>query len=274
MKLNHEQRQTLNTLYSYLLDERRRLKTRKNNTKWFYVMTAVMALIFYLDGFGKEKYEAVVYIVAGVWFMSFLFLGEYFDWANKGLVFCRKGIANQNKELKKHGLVAFLDSKTKRLTISKEDSNTFYDFEKLLDKEAADVSPEKTQKLIDELGRKIKKLDEDKTGDLKKPIKLVSGMHDDDAVFAIAETKDGGARSVRWDYQKKEWEPTTKSVGSIMRQKPASAFVKERLGIKSAGISYLSLQTHNFGYSWHTKLLKRRVKYDSIFLTLIKPNSI
>jgi hypothetical protein len=59
-----------------------------------------------------------------------------------------------------------------------------------------------------------------------------------------------------------------------MRQKPASAFVKERLGIKSAGISYLSLQTHNFGYSWHTKLLKRRVKYDSIFLTLIKPNSI
>jgi hypothetical protein len=232
MKLNHEQRQTLNTLYSYLLDERRRLKTRKNNTKWFYVMTAVMALIFYLDGFGKEKYEAVVYIVAGVWFMSFLFLGEYFDWANKGLVFCRKGIANQNKELKKHGLVAFLDSKTKRLTISKEDSNTFYDFEKLLDKEAADVSPEKTQKLIDELGRKIKKLDEDKTGDLKKPIKLVSGMHDDDAVFAIAETKDGGARSVRWDYQKKEWEPTTKSVGSIMRQKPASAFVKERLGIK------------------------------------------
>ena len=232
MKLNHEQRQTLNTLYSYLLDERRRLKTRKNNTKWFYVMTAVMALIFYLDGFGKEKYEAVVYIVAGVWFMSFLFLGEYFDWANKGLVFCRKGIANQNKKLKKHGLIAFLDSGTKRLTISKEDSNTFYDFEKLLDKEAADVSPEKTQKLIDELGRKIKKLDEDKTGDLKKPIKLVSGMHDDDAVFAIAETKDGGARSVSWDYQKKEWEPTTKSVGSIMRQKPASAFVKERLGIK------------------------------------------
>ena len=232
MKLNQEQRETLNVLYSYLLDERERLKTRKNHTKWFYIMTAAMALIFYLDGFGKEKYEAVVYIVAGVWFMSFLFLGEYFDWANKGLVFCRKGIANQNKELKKHGLVAFLDSKTKRLTISKEDSNTFYDFEKLLDKEAADVSPEKTQKLIDELGRKIKKLDEDKTGDLKKPIKLVSGMHDDDAVFAIAETKDGGARSVRWDYQKKEWEPTTKSVGSIMRQKPASAFVKERLGIK------------------------------------------
>ena len=232
MKLNQEQRETLNVLYSYLLDERERLKTRKNHTKWFYIMTAAMALIFYLDGFGKEKYETVVYIVAAVWFMSFLTLSEYFDWANKGLVFCRKGIANQNKKLKKHGLIAFLDSGTKRLTISKEDSNTFYDFEKLLDKEAADVSPEKTQKLIDELGRKIKKLDEDKTGDLKKPIKLVSGMHDDDAVFAIAETKDGGARSVRWDYQKKEWEPTTKSVGSIMRQKPASAFVKERLGIK------------------------------------------
>ena len=34
------------------------------------------------------------------------------------------------------------------------------------------------------------------------------------------------------DYQKKEWEPTTQSVGSIMRQKPASAFDKERYGIK------------------------------------------
>ena len=96
MKLNQEQCRTLNTLYSYLLEERRLLKNRKNNTKWFYVMTAVMALIFYLDGFGKEKYETVVYIVTGVWFMSFLFLGEYFDWANKGLVFCRRGIVNQN----------------------------------------------------------------------------------------------------------------------------------------------------------------------------------
>lgn len=232
MKLSQEQRQTLNFLYSYLLDERRRLKNRKNNTKWFYVMTAVMALIFYLDGFGKEKYEIVVYIVAGVWFMSFLFLGEYFDWANKGLVLCREGIARQDKELKKHGLIAFLNTDTKGLTISKEDDNTFYDFEKLLDKEADDVSPEKTQKFIDKLGHEIKKLDEDKTGNLKMPIELITGMYDDDAVFAIAKTKGGGSRSVIWDYQKKGWEPTTKSVGSIMRQKPASAFVKERLGIK------------------------------------------
>ena len=232
MKLSQEQRQTLNFLYSHLLEERRLLKNRKNNTKWFYVMTAVMALIFYLDGFGKEKYETVVYIVAGAWFISFGFLSEYFDWGNKGLVFCRRGIANQNKELKKHGLIAFLDPGTKRLTISKEDGNTFYDFEKLLDKEAADVSPEKTQKFIDELGRKIKKLDEDKTGDLKMPIELVSGIYEDSGAVAIAKTKDGGARSVSWDYQKKEWEPTTQSVGSIMRQKPASAFDKERYGFK------------------------------------------
>ena len=232
MKLNQEQRQTLNTLYSYLLDERRRLKNRKNNTKWFYVMTAVMALIFYLDGFGKEKYETVVYIVAGVWFISFGFLSEYFDWGNKGLVFCRRGIANQNKELKKHGLIAFLDPGTKRLTISKEDGNTFYDFEKLLDKEEADHSPEKTQKLIDKLGREIKKLDEDKTGNLKMPIELVSGIYEDSGAVAIAKTKDGGVRSVSWDYQKKEWEPTAQSVGSIMRQKPASAFDKERYGFK------------------------------------------
>jgi len=101
VKLKQEQRQTLNTLYSYLLDEHRRLKNRKNNTKWFYIMTAVMALIFYLDGFGNEKYETVVYLISAVWFMSFLFLGEYFDWANKGLVFCRREIASQNKELKK-----------------------------------------------------------------------------------------------------------------------------------------------------------------------------
>ena len=102
MKLSQEQCRTLNTLYSYLLDERRRLKTRKNNTKWFYIMTAVMALIFYLDGFGKEKYETVVYIVAGVWLISFGFLSEYFDWGNKGLVLCREVIARQKKELKKH----------------------------------------------------------------------------------------------------------------------------------------------------------------------------
>jgi len=173
MKLNHEQRQTLNFLYSYLLEERRLLKTRKNNTKWFYVMTAVMALIFYLDGFGKEKYETVVYIVTGAWLMSFVFLGKYFDWGSKGLVFCRRGIANQNKELEKHGLIAFLNPDTKGLTITKKGDDTFYDFEKLLDKEADDVSPEKTQKFIDKLGREIKKLDEDKTGNLKMPIELI-----------------------------------------------------------------------------------------------------
>ena len=224
MKFSQEQRQTLNFLYSHLLEERRLLKNRKNNTKWFYVMTAVMALIFYLDGFGNEKYEIVVYLVAAVWFISFVFLGEYFDWGNKGLVFCRRGIANQNKELEKHGLLAFLNPDTIGLTITKKGDDTFYDFEKLLDKEAADVSPEKTQKFIDKLGREIKKLDEDKTGNLKMPIELVSGIYEDSGAVAIAKTKDGGVRSVSWDYQKKEWEPTTQSVGSIMRQKPASAF--------------------------------------------------
>lgn len=232
MKLKQEQRQTLNTLYSYLLDEHRRLKDRKNNTKWFYIMTAVMALIFYLDGFGKEKYETVVYLISAVWFISFGFLSEYFDWGNKGLVLCREIIARHNKELKKHGLTAFLNPDTKGLTISKKGDDNFYDFEKLLDKEAADVSPEKTQKFIDKLGRKIKKIDADKTGDLKMPIELVSGIYEDGGALAIAKTKGGGARSVSWNYQKKEWEPTTQSVGSIMRQKPASAFDKERYGFK------------------------------------------
>ena len=232
MKLKQEQVQSLNTLYSYLLEERKRLKTRKNNTKWFYIMTAVMALIFYLDGFGNEKYETVVYLISAVWFISFGFLSEYFDWGNKGLVLCREIIARHNKELKKHGLIAFLNPDTNGLTISKKGDDNFYDFEKLLDKESAGVSPEKTKKIIDKLGRKIKKIDEDKSSDLKMPIELVSGIYEDSGAVAIAKTKGGGVRSVSWDYQKKEWEPTAQSVGSIMRQKPASAFEKERYGIK------------------------------------------
>ena len=139
MKLKQEQVQSLNTLYSYLLEERKRLKTRKNNTKWFYIMTAVMALIFYLDGFGNEKYETVVYLISAVWFISFGFLSEYFDWGNKGLVLCREIIARHNKELKKHGLIAFLNPDTNGLTISKKGDDNFYDFEKLLDKELAGV---------------------------------------------------------------------------------------------------------------------------------------
>ena len=155
-----------------------------------------------INGFGKEKYEAVVYIVAVVWFMSFLTLSEYFDWGNKGLVLCREGIAIQDKELKKHGLIAFLNTDTKGLTITKKGDDTFYDFEKLLDKEADDVSPEKTQKLIDKLGREIKKLDEDKTGNLKMPIELISCIYDDSGPLAIAKTKSGGGRTVRYDYEK------------------------------------------------------------------------
>ncbi|MDA7462610.1 hypothetical protein N8868_04140 [Candidatus Pelagibacter ubique] len=208
------------------------MKTRKNNTKWFYIMTAVMALIFYLDGFGNEKYETVVYLISAVWFISFGFLSEYFDWGNKGLVLCREIIARHNKELKKHGLIAFLNPDTNGLTISKKGDDNFYDFEKLLDEETAIASSEKTKKIIDKLGRKIKKIDEDKSSDLKMPIELVSGIYEDSGAVAIAKTKGGGVRSVSWDYQKKEWEPTTQSVGSIMRQKPASAFDKERYGIK------------------------------------------
>ena len=80
--------------------------------------------------------------------------------------------------------------------------------------------------------QQIKKLDEDKTGDLKIPIELFSGIYEDSGAVAIEKTKDGGVRSVSWNFQKKEWEPTAQSVGSIMRQKPASAFDKERYGIK------------------------------------------
>ena len=62
MKLNEEQKISLENLYSHLNQEKEYLKDRKENTKWFYILSAIMVLIIYLDGFGKEKYEPVVYL--------------------------------------------------------------------------------------------------------------------------------------------------------------------------------------------------------------------
>ena len=56
---------------------------------------------------------------------------------------------DQNKELKKHGLLAFLNPDTKGLTITKKGDDTFYDFEKLLDKEADDLE-KAVQDVLDE----------------------------------------------------------------------------------------------------------------------------
>ena len=60
MKLNEEQKISLEDLYSYLNQEKEYLRHRKENTKWFYILTGAMVLIFYLDGFNEDKYVATV----------------------------------------------------------------------------------------------------------------------------------------------------------------------------------------------------------------------
>ena len=153
MKLNEEQKISLENLYSHLNQEKEYLKDRKENTKWFYILSAVMILIYYLDGFDKEKYEAVVYLIGAVWVMALLFMSEYFEWGHKGLKYTREAIVSRHKALSKYGIHAFLNDKN-GLTVTKKGDDTFYDFQKLLDKD--EPSPEQTQKLLNQLERKIK----------------------------------------------------------------------------------------------------------------------
>ena len=54
------------------------------------------------------------------------------------------------------------------LTVTQKDDDTFYDFQKLLDKD--EPSPEQTQKFLDELGRKIK--EDDKVDDPTNVVKF------------------------------------------------------------------------------------------------------
>jgi len=60
LKLNEEQKISLEDLYSHLNQEKEYLRHRKENTKWFYILTGAMVLIFYLDGFNEDKYVATV----------------------------------------------------------------------------------------------------------------------------------------------------------------------------------------------------------------------
>ena len=166
MKLNDEQKISLENLYLYLKEEKGYLKTRKENTKWFYIFSAVMVLIIYLDGFGKEKYETVVYIITAVWFIALGFMSEYFEWGHKGLKYTREAIADRKKILAKYGTYAFLNDDTNGLTVTQKDDDTFYDFQKLLDKD--EPSPEQTQRFLNELEAKIKKEDLSNVIDFKK----------------------------------------------------------------------------------------------------------
>ena len=123
MKLNDEQKISLEDLYSYLSKEKEYLKTRKQNTKWFYILSAVMVLIIYLDGFGKEKYETIVYIITAAWFIALGFMSEYFEWGHKGLKYTREAIADRHKVLAKYGVYAFLNDNN-GLAVTQKDDDT------------------------------------------------------------------------------------------------------------------------------------------------------
>ena len=167
MKLNEEQKISLEDLYSHLNQEKEYLRHQKENNKWFYILTGVMVLIFYLDGFNKDKYEAVVSIISVCWFIALLFMYENF-WDHENLKNTRQAIVSRQKVLAKYETYAFLNRDTNGLTVTQKDDNTLYDFQKLLDKD--EPSPEQTQRFLDELGRKIK--EDDKVDDPTNVVKF------------------------------------------------------------------------------------------------------
>ena len=126
-----------------------------------------MVLIYYLDGFGNEKYETVVYVISAIWLMALLFMKEHF-WDHENLKFTREAIARNYKVLAKYGTYAFLNDDTNGLTVTQKDDDTRKDFQKLLDKD--EPSPEQTQRFLDELGRKIK--EDDKVDDPTNVVKF------------------------------------------------------------------------------------------------------
>jgi len=224
MKLNEEQKISLEDLYSHLNQEKEYLRHRKENTKWFYILTAVMVLIYYLDGFGNEKYETVVYVISAIWLMALLFMKEHF-WDHENLKFTREAIARNYKVLAKYGTYAFLNDDTNGLTITQKDDDTFYDFQKLLDKD--EPSPEQTQKFLDELGRKIKQDDKvDNPSTLSYPITLVDDVEPKylgGNIVALANSKGGGCEVVFWSGADKTWLEGDIPVGDVLSANPASA---------------------------------------------------
>ena len=167
MKLNEEQKISLENLYSHLNQEKEYLRHQKENNKWFYILTGAMVLIFYLDGFNEDKYVAVVGPISVCWFIALLFMKEHF-WDHENLKITRQAIVSRQKVLAKYETYAFLNRDTNGLTVTQKDDNTLYDFQKLLDKD--EPSPEQTQRFLDELGRKIK--EDDKVDDPTNIIKF------------------------------------------------------------------------------------------------------
>ena len=137
MKLSNETSKILSRLYSYSVERSELLKHRKNNAKWFYIITAGLVLTLSLGwgNFDQNLNEELLYIIAAVWFMSLLFMKQYFPWGFKELKYANEEINRLGDELKKNNLVAFYDLETDDITISKINDDKFYSFRKILNTE-------------------------------------------------------------------------------------------------------------------------------------------
>ena len=241
MKLNDEQKISLEDLYSYLSKEKEYLKTRKQNTKWFYILSAVMVLIIYLDGFGKEKYETIVYIITAAWFIALGFMSEYFEWGHKGLKYTREAIADRHKVLAKYGVYAFLNDNN-GLTVTQKDDDTFYDFQKLLDKD--EPSPEQTQRFLDELGRKIK--EEDKVDDPTNVVKFNKVDKKTGYIIYIQEIQTSEKlhkveiKILKSDMTKLRQTLITKQIDELVKLYPLEYFNKFRFYLMSKDIPFIT----------------------------------
>ena len=242
MKLNEEQKISLESLYSHLNQEKEYLKDRKENTKWFYILSAVMVLIIYLDGFDKKKYEPVVYLIGAVWVMALLFMSEYFEWGHKGLKYTREAIADRHKVLAKYGIYAFLNG-NKGLTVTKKGDDTFYDFQKLLDKDE-DPSPEQTQRFLDELGRKIK--EEDKVDDPTNVVKFNKVDKKTGYIIYIQEIQTSEKlhkveiKILKSDMTKLRQTLISKQIDELVKLYPSDYFNKFRFYLMSQDIPFIT----------------------------------
>ena len=241
MKLNNEQKISLENLYLYLKEEKGYLKHRKENTKWFYILSAAMVLIFYLDGFNEDKYVTVVGPISVCWFIALLFMKEHF-WDHENLKFTREAIAGRHKVLAKYGIYAFLNG-NKGLTVTKKGDDTFYDFQKLLDMDE-DPSPEQTQRFLDELGRKIK--EGDKVDDPTNVVKFNKVDKKTGYIIYIQEIQTAEKlhkveiKILKSDMTKLRQTLITKQIDELVKLYPLEYFNKFRFYLMSQDIPFIT----------------------------------
>ena len=241
MKLNEEQKISLENLYSHLNQEKEYLRHRKENTKWFYILTGAMFLIFYLDGFNEDKYVAVVGPISVCWFIALLFMKEHF-WDHENLKNTRQAIVSRQKVLAKYETYAFLNRDTNGLTVTQKDDNTLYDFQKLLDKD--EPSPEQTQRFLDELGRKIK--EDDKVYDPTNIIKFNKVDKKTGYIIYIQEIQTSEKlhkveiKILKSDMTKLRQTLISKQIDELVKLYPSDYFNKFRLYLMSQDIPFIT----------------------------------